>query len=149
MFERCAQAHSRGHEVYIHANCQPLSFDFTLSEPYLLYSHDAFDRVKAAPSEERASLYREPAFRNRLRHNFQHPKQGILFYGDWTQVERDGVAVTELAPRGKKNPLGYVFFLPLGVPLVAKISQNDEQGGAPFFNHSEGGMAASRGRAQP
>src|SRR5437588_3762147 len=38
MYERCAQAHSRGHEVYIHANCQPLSFDSTLREPYLLYS---------------------------------------------------------------------------------------------------------------
>src|SRR5258706_10155394 len=104
IFERFAQARSRGHEVYIHANCQPLSFDFTLSEPYLLYSHDAFDRVKAAPSEERASLYREPAFRNRLRHNFQHPKQGILFYGDWTQVERDGVAEPQLGRPEKKDP---------------------------------------------
>src|SRR5258706_1414645 len=104
MFERCAQAHSRGHEVYIHANCQPLSFDFTLSEPYLLYSHDAFDRAKAAPAEERAALYREPAFRDRLRHNFQHPKQGILFYGDWTQVERDGVAEPQLGRPEKKDP---------------------------------------------
>src|SRR5437762_2258836 len=87
MYERCAQAHARGHEVYIHANCQPLSFDFTLREPYLLYSHDAFDRVKAAPAEQRADIYQERPFRDRLRHNFAHPKQGILFYGDWTQVE--------------------------------------------------------------
>ena len=143
MFERCAQARSRGHEVYIHANCQPLSFDFTLSEPYLLYSHDAFDRVKAAPAEERASLYREPAFRNRLRHNFQHPKQGILFYGDWTQVERDGVAVTELARREKKDPLDYVFDLPLDVQLVAKLYQNDDAGVAPLLKHPAGVIALS------
>src|SRR5258706_13219337 len=133
MFERCAQAHSRGHEVYIHANCQPLSFDFTLSEPYLLYSHDAFDRVKAAPAEERASLYREPAFRNRLRHNFQHPKQGILFYGDWTQVERDGVAGTELAPRGKKEPPGYVFELPLRVQRVDERYPKERDGVSPLL----------------
>ena len=47
-YERCAAARARGHEVYIHTSCQPLSFDFTLAEPYLLYSHDAFDRIKAA-----------------------------------------------------------------------------------------------------
>src|SRR5439155_27181382 len=58
MYERCAQAKARGHEVYIHANCQPLSFDFTLREPYLLYSHDAFDRVKAAAPEARGAIYR-------------------------------------------------------------------------------------------
>src|SRR5260221_947769 len=149
MFERCAQAHSRGHEVYIHANCQPLSFDFTLSEPYLLYSNDAFDRVKTAPAEERASLYREPAFRNRLRHNFQHPKQGILFYGDWTQVERDGVAVTELARRGKKDPLDYVFDLPLDVQLVAKLYQNDDAGVAPLLKHPAGVVALAGAGAHP
>src|SRR5207247_4453888 len=79
MYERCAKALGRGHEVYIHANCQPLSFDFTLREPYLLYWHDAFDRVKAAPPEERAQIYRQSAFRQRLRENFRNPKEGILF----------------------------------------------------------------------
>src|SRR5919197_6350012 len=59
MSERCAQALERGCEVYIHANCQPLSFDFTLAEPYILYSHDAFDRVRAEPAEKRAQLYLE------------------------------------------------------------------------------------------
>src|SRR3954447_4045980 len=52
-YERCAAAMERGREVYIHTSCQPLSFDFTLREPYLLYSHDAFDPVKAAAPEER------------------------------------------------------------------------------------------------
>ncbi len=33
-YERCSEALRRGREVYIHANCQPLSFDFTLREPY-------------------------------------------------------------------------------------------------------------------
>jgi len=143
MYERCAQAHQRGHEVYIHANCQPLSFDFTLREPYILYSHDAFDRVKAAPPEARASLYRELGFRDRLRYNFQHPKQGILFYGDWTQVERDGIAVTELAKREGQDPLDYVFDLPLDVQLVAKLYQNDDAGVAPLLKHPAGVIALS------
>src|SRR5438874_3452704 len=143
MYERCAQALGRGHEVYIHANCQPLSFDFTLREPYILYSHDAFDAVKAAAPEERAAIYRQPAFRERLRRNFREPKQGILFYGDWTQVERDGVPVTDLAPREGKDPLDYVFDLPLDAQLVAKLYQNDDAGVAPLLKHPAGVIALS------
>jgi N-acyl-D-amino-acid deacylase len=143
MYERCAQAKARGHEVYIHANCQPLSFDFTLREPYILYSHDAFDEVKAGSPETRAAIYREQGFRDRLRYNFLHPKQGILFYGDWTQVERDGVPVTELAKREAKDPLDYVFDLPLDVQLVAKLYQNDDAGVAPLLKHPAGVIALS------
>ena len=75
-YERCAGALARGHEVYIHSSCQPLSFDFTLREPYILYSHDAFDRVKAAAPEERAAIYRQKSFRDRLRENFRKPEIG-------------------------------------------------------------------------
>src|SRR6185436_10663773 len=32
-YERCAAAIARGHELYIHSTCQPLSFDFALREP--------------------------------------------------------------------------------------------------------------------
>ena len=143
MYEQCAQALARGREVYIHANCQPLSFDFTLGEPYLMYSHDAFDAVRQAAPAEKRRLYRERAFRERLRFNFASPKQGILFYGDWSQVERDGVPVTELARREGKDPLDYVFDLPLDVQLVAKLYQNDDAGVAPLLKHPAGVIALS------
>jgi N-acyl-D-aspartate/D-glutamate deacylase len=143
MYERCAQALARGREVYIHANCQPLSFDFTLREPYVLYSHDAFDRVKSAPPEARGGIYRERVFRERLRENFRQPRQGILFSGDWSQVEQDGVAVTELARRAGKDPLDYVFDLPLDAQLVAKLYQNDDAGVAPLLAHPAGVIALS------
>ena len=143
MYERCASAIARGREVYIHANCQPLSFDFTLREPYLLYSHDAFDPVKAALPEVRGEIYGKREFRERLRQNFREPKQGILFYGDWSQMERDGVPVTELAKREGKDPLDYVFDLPLDVQLVAKLYQNDDAGVAPLLKHPAGVIALS------
>ena len=141
MYEKCAQAIARGREVYIHANCQPLSFDFTLREPYLLYSHDAFDAVRAA--QDKAGIYRSREFRERLKYNFAHPKQGILFYGDWSQVERDGVPVTQLAQRERKDPLDYVFDLPLDTQLVAKLYQNDDAGVAPLLKHPAGVIALS------
>jgi N-acyl-D-amino-acid deacylase len=142
-YERCAAALARGNEVYIHTSCQPLSFDFTLREPYLLYSHDAFDPVKAASPSGREAVYRSQAFRNRLRENLKNPKAGILFYGDWSQVERDGVAVTELARKAGKDPLDYVFDLPLDAQLVAKLFQNSDSGVAPLLKHPAGVVALS------
>jgi N-acyl-D-aspartate/D-glutamate deacylase len=143
MYERCAQALGRGHEVYIHANCQPLSFDFSLREPYILYAHDAFEPVKAAAPEDRPSIYRNGSFRKRLKENFENPGKGILFSGDWSQVERDGVPVTELAAREGKDPLDYVFDLPLDVQLVAKLFQNDDKGVTPLLRHRAGVVALS------
>jgi N-acyl-D-amino-acid deacylase len=142
-YERCAAALARGREVYIHTSCQPLSFDFTLREPYILYSHDAFEAIKAAKPEDRVFLYRENSFRQRLRENFKNPGQGILFYGDWSQVEQEGVAVTELAARGGKDPLDYVFDLDVDTPLVAKLYQNDDAGVAPLLKHPAGVIALS------
>ena len=138
-YERCAAALARGREVYIHTSCQPLSFDFTLREPYLFYSHDAFDRVKAATPEERAAIYRDAAFRKRLRENLANPRPGILFHGDWSQVELDGVPVTQLAD----DPLEFVFDLPLDAQLVAKLFQNDDAGVAPLLAHRAGVVALS------
>jgi N-acyl-D-amino-acid deacylase len=143
MYERCAAANARGHEVYIHTTCQPLSFDFTLGEPYLLYSHSAFDRVKAAPAQARRAIYRDPGFRQAFRENLANPKSGILFYGDWSQVEREGVPVTELARAAGKDPLDYVFDLELDVQLVAKLFQNDDAGVAPLLKHPAGVVALS------
>src|SRR6185369_11572772 len=62
-FERCAAAQARGHEVGIHINCQPLSFDFTLREPYILYSHDAFEEVNKSSPEDRKAIYGKSSFR--------------------------------------------------------------------------------------
>ena len=142
-YERCAAAIARGREVYIHTACQPLSFDFTLREPYMLYSHDAFEAVKKEVPEKRKAIYETKSFRERLRHNLAHPAQGILFYGDWSQVEQEGVPVTELAKRAGKDALDYVFDLPLDTQLVAKLFQNDDQGVAPLLRHPAGVVALS------
>jgi len=142
-YEKCAAAIARGHELYIHANCQPLSFDFTLREPYILYSHDAFEEVKKALPGDRKAVYEKKSFRERLRYNFAHPGQGILFYGDWSQVEQDGVPVTALAAKAGKDALDYVFDLPLDAQLVAKLYQNDDAGVAPLLKHPAGVVALS------
>jgi N-acyl-D-aspartate/D-glutamate deacylase len=142
-YERCAQARRRGREIYIHANCQPLSFDFTLAAPYVFYAHEAFDRVKAAAPAERAAIYRDAAFRARFRENLRSPRPGILFYGDWSKIERGGVPVTQLARAAGADPLDYVFDLPLEEQLIGKTYQNNDAGVAPLLKHEQGVIALS------
>ena len=142
-YERCAAARARGHEVYIHTSCQPLSFDFTLEEPYLLYSHDAFDRVKAVRPEDRAAIYRDVSFRKRFRENLANPKQGILFYGDWAKIEKDSRSIADLAKEAGKDPVDYFFDLSTKIQLIGKLFQNNDAGVAPLLRHEQGVVALS------
>jgi N-acyl-D-amino-acid deacylase len=142
-YERCAAARARGHEVYIHTSCQPLSFDFTLRNPYLLYSHAAFDRVKTARPEELPAIYADRAFRRGFRANLADPRPGMLFYGDWSKVEVNERPVTELARAAGKDPLDWFFDLPLDTPLIAKLFQNNDAGVTPLLKHESGVLALS------
>src|SRR4030095_10398203 len=63
----------------------------------------------------------------------------ILFHGDWSQIELDGVPVTRLS----EAPLEFVFDLPLDTQLVAKLYQNDDAGVAPLLRHPAGVLALS------
>jgi N-acyl-D-aspartate/D-glutamate deacylase len=159
MYERCAQAIDRGHEVYIQCNCQPLSFEFDLVSPYVLYSHDAFDRVKAANGDRQAvaAAYRDPAMRARFRRNLAQPAEGILFYGDWRSIEvspaRAGHAhlaqqsVAEAAATAGADPLDWMFDFALDEDLrtrfVGKFYNNRDEGVAPLLRHRAGVIALS------
>jgi len=142
-YQRCADACARGNEVHIHANPHPLSFDFTLRDPYLLFSHDAFDRVKTAKPEELATIYADPAFRKQFRENLANPKSAILFYGDWSKIEVDEQPVTALAQAAGKDPLDWFFDQPLDTMFIAKLFQNDDTGVAPLLKHDNGVLALS------
>ena len=142
-YRQCAEALARGREVYIHTSCQPLSFDFTLRDPYLLLSHDAFDRVKTAKPDALAAIYADPAFRARFRQNLASPKSGILFYGDWSKIEQDEVPVTVLAARAGRDPLDWFLDQPVDARFIAKLFQNNDAGVAPLLRHEAGVIALS------
>ncbi len=142
-YQRCAEASERGNEIHIHANPHPLSFDFTLREPYLLFSHDAFDRVKAAKPDELSAIYADPVFRKRFRDNLANPKSAILFYGDWSKIEVDEQPVCELARAAGRDPLDWFFDQPLDTMFIAKLFQNDDAGVAPLLKHENGVLALS------
>ncbi|MEZ5654105.1 MAG: amidohydrolase family protein [Burkholderiaceae bacterium] len=143
MYERAAAALSRGHEVYLQTTCQPLSFNFTLLDPYLLLSHDAFDRIAGLDAAGLRSIYADPTFRERFRFNLANPARGILFFGDWSKIETsEGATVSELAVAAGVDPLDHFFDLALDrgleTPFVAKLFQNHDAGVAPLLKHPAG-----------
>ena len=156
-YERCAAALARGREVYIQTTCQPLSFDFTLRDPYLLLSHDAFDRVKTARPEDLAAIYADPAFRRRFRENLARPAPGILFAGNWATLEvaaagpahrqAEGRSIAELAREAGQDPVDFFFDFALATGLdagfVGKLFQNDDAGVAPLLRHPAGVITLS------
>jgi len=147
-YRRCAEANARGREVGIHTTCQPLSFDFTLKEPYPMLSHDAFERVKKAKLDDLPAIYADPAFRGRFRENLKNPRPGILFYGDWSKIELpDGTSVAERAREAGRDPLEFFFDHAenerLETRYIAKLFQNNDAGVAPLLKHEAGVIALS------
>lgn len=157
-YERAAQALARGHELYILTSCQPLSFDFTLCDPYVLLSYPAFDRLKAASAEQFEAIYRDPAFRARFRSDLQTPKVGTLFLGNWRHIEVgetarpenrqfEGLTLAELASQRGQDPVDAWFDLALADGLqthfIGKFFQNVDEGVAPLVRHPAGVITLS------
>ena len=149
-YERCAQALARGHELYILTSCQPLSFDFSLTDPYVLLSHSAFDVVKSATADALPSIYRSAEFRKAFRENLKHPKAGILFLGNWGHIEvgqtmrpenqkLEGQSIQALADLHGQDPVDVFFDLALsedlGTHFVGKFFNNNDEGVAPSLKH--------------
>ena len=149
-YERCAQALARGHELYILTSCQPLSFDFSLTDPYVLLSHSAFDVVKSATADALPSIYRSAEFRKAFRENLKHPKAGILFLGNWRHIEvgqtmrpenqkLEGQSIQTLADLHGQDPVDVFFDLALsedlGTHFVGKFFNNSDEGVAPSLKH--------------
>lgn len=149
-YERCAQALERGHELYILTSCQPLSFDFSLTDPYVLLSHSAFDVVKSATADSLPGVYRSVEFRDAFRKNLKHPKEGILFLGNWRHIEvgqtmrpenqrLEGHNIQAVADQQGLDPVDVFFDLALsedlGTHFVGKFFNNNDEGVAPSLKH--------------
>jgi hypothetical protein len=149
-YERCAQALARGHELYILTSCQPLSFDFSLTDPYVLLSHSAFDAVKTSTADLLPAVYRSAEFREAFRKNLKQPQAGILFLGNWRHIEvgqtvrpenqrLEGVSIQALADQQGLDPVDVFLDLALsedlGTHFVGKFFNNNDEGVAPSLKH--------------
>ncbi len=157
-YEECAQAQARGHEVYVLTSCQPLAFDFTLTDPYVLLSHSAFERVKSATREDLPGIYADPAFRNEFRANLKNPRNGILFLGNWERIELsmaatsahadlEGMSIAAIARLLGVDPVDAFCDIALKEKLethfLGKFFQNDDNRVAPLLKHAAGVVTLS------
>jgi N-acyl-D-aspartate/D-glutamate deacylase len=157
-YDECAAAQARGHEIYVLTSCQPLSFDFTLTDPYVLLSHSAFDRVKAASRDDLPGIYADRSFRDAFRANLKNPKAGILFLGNWEHLELsvtatpeytalEGMPIASIARQQGKDPVDVFFDIALTEGLqthfLGKFFQNVDAGVAPLLKHPAGVITLS------
>ena len=149
-YERCSQAQARGNELFMLTSCQPLSFDFTLEEPYPLLSHSAFDAINGQTPEAIKTIYGTAAFRNQLRATLAQPKKGILFLGDWRYIEvgegvhpeiqqLEGLSIHEIATTSGQDPLDVFFDIAIKEDLkthfIGKFYNHIDEGVAPLLKH--------------
>jgi len=157
-YDACAAAQDRGHEVYVLTSCQPLSFDFTLTDPYVLLSHSAFDAIKGASAEKLRQVYADTSFRSAFRANLAKPKEGILFLGNWERIsvsltnlpeyrDLEGISIAALGRKLGCDPVDAFFDLALKENLathfVGQFYQNVDAGVAPLLKHRAGVVTLS------
>jgi N-acyl-D-aspartate/D-glutamate deacylase len=158
MFDECAAAIQRGNGLYIQIPCQPLSFDFTMSNAYPFYSHAAFDPIKAYSPEQLKPVFRDASWRAAFRENVKTLRPGLIFQGNWDRVmvavtHRPGNArytnryVAEIAETEHRDPLDVMLDLALDEDLetafLGRFLNVGDDGVARLLKHEAGVVALS------
>ncbi len=123
-YSEIAAANQRGHELYGQTSCCPLTMDFTLRNPYLMESYEAWRPVMAAEGESVASVYRDASFRDAMKAEIENQDRLRAFNGDWNAIRiamagdrsnecREGHSIAELAKAEGAHPLDW--FLDFGL----------------------------------
>lgn len=157
-YDRCLEAQKRGNPLHILTSCQPLSFDFSLVDPYVLLSHSAFDAIKGLDQQGLIKVYADATFREKFRENLKNPKSGILFLGNWAHIELsqaatqkfkelEGMSITDIAGKLKRDPLDVFFDIAveeaLNTRFIGKFFNNSDVGVAPLLKHPAGVITLS------
>ncbi len=142
-YKQCSEAMERGHEIYVHANPHPLSFDFTLRNPYLFFSHSAFEKIKQSKKNDLESVYRSAEFRSEFLKNLDQKTTGALFNGEWEKIEHNEVPITQLAKEQNQRPIDWLFDQNLDKPFIAKLFQNNDHAVAKLLKHKNAVLGLS------
>ena len=142
-YKRCSEAMERGHEIYVHANPHPLSFDFTLRNPYLFFSHSAFEKIKQSKGNDLENIYGSAEFRSEFLKNLDQKTTGALFNGEWEKIEHNEVPITQLAKEQNQRPIDWLFDQNLDKPFIAKLFQNNDHAVAKLLKHKNAVLGLS------
>jgi len=157
-FQDCAEAKTRGNELYIQIPCQPLSFDFTMANAYPFFSHASFADIKAMPADQLTPVFRDKGFRDRFREDLKNPVVGTIFKGTWEQVFIGATAkaenaalqnrtVAEVAAERDVDPLDFMLDLALEEDLetafLGKFLNVGDEGVGELLQHEHGVVSLS------
>lgn len=123
-FSEIAAANDRGHELYGQISCCPLTMDFTLRNPYLMESYEAWRPVMEADGDAVTAVYRDASFRDAMKAEIENQDRLRAFNGDWNVIKiamagdranecREGQSIAELAKAEGVDPLDW--FLDFGL----------------------------------
>ena len=158
VFDACKAAQARGGNVYVQIPCQPLSFDFSMSNAYPFFSHDAFNDIKAYTPDQLKPVFADRGFRDRFRTSLANPRPGMIFQGNWDRVVVAVPAlgknatlinrtIDELAREQGRDPLDVLLDLSLEEDLqttfIGRFLNVGDDGVAELLKHESGVIALS------
>jgi N-acyl-D-amino-acid deacylase len=131
MLERSAALQAEGLAVFPQASCRPLTFEFTLEQPFIFESMALFHEVSAADHEGRLRIYGDADFRARFREQTggQANNDGV-FKAAWAQTvvswfppdpTLEERCVADLAAEAHVDPADLVLDLSLETGLAARF----------------------------
>lgn len=135
-------AQDRGRRLYGQVSCCPLTFDFTLKDPYPLEGIEAWrPAMAAADLDALKAVYADPAFRAAVKAELEVPVGVRLFNGEWHKLELLETArpetrhlehrdMAELAAEAGTHPLDWLLDFSLAedlAPVYTSVMLNSDE----------------------
>ncbi len=125
--EKIAAAHARGRRLYGAVSACPLTFEFTLHEPYVFEGLAAWQPLMKLDEPAMKQTLRDPAFRAAVKQELS-TRATRLFNGEWEKMfvtevrdpgnaRLEGRSIRDLAKAAGVHPLDYLLDLSLGEDL--------------------------------
>jgi N-acyl-D-aspartate/D-glutamate deacylase len=136
-----AQARRRGNRLYGAVSACPLSFEFTLHEPYVFEGLNAWQPLMRMDEAATKKALADPAFRNAVKSELSE-RRLRLFNGEWDKVfvtraarpenaGSDGSSIGAIAQQVRKDPVDALLDLSLAEGLdtlfSATLLNSDEE----------------------
>jgi N-acyl-D-aspartate/D-glutamate deacylase len=156
--DQCLAATGRGHRVTGQVSCQPLSMDFSATDPYPFYSYKAITAARNVSKQEQRSLYSDRSFRQQFREQLKTPDASAAFSGNWERILISEIgdqslagiesqSIAELARQRHCDPVDAFFDIALADDLrtvfVGLLFNADDVGVLPILKHDGSVIALS------
>ncbi len=156
--DRIAEANRRGRELYGQVSCCPLTMEFTLRNPYLMESYEAWRPAMATRGDGLEPIYADTAFRAAMKAELENPDGLRAFNGDWSRIvvaevgnggarNAEGRTIADLAAAAGAHPLD--CFLDFGLAdgldtvFTSTLLNSDETAVAELITHPHSTVALS------